>query len=517
MDDEQNNKKKLSLTALILMIFTSVFGFANIARAYYLMGYASILWYVLAALTFFLPFAFMLSEFGAAFKDEKGGIYSWMAKSINPKFSFVGTVMWYSSNVIWMVSTGISIWIPLSNGIFGVDKTQQWSFLGLNSVQSLGLLGALWILFITFFSSKGLDKIEKVTNIGGIAVVLLNIVLISVGIFILVMNKGQMAEPLSVAKFVKSPNPDYGSIISVFSFLVFAVFAYAGLEVIGGLVDETENPEVNFPKGIKISAIVIAAGYAIGIFIMGVFTNWSYAFTEFSEADITLGNVAYVAMNNMGYQLGSTLNLTESVSREIGIWMGRYIGISMFLALTGSFFTLTFSPLKQLIEGTPKETWPKKWTKIKNGLPVHAMYVQSAVVITIILFVSFGGKSAKEFFNILISMTNVSVSIPFMFIVIAFYGFKKNESIEKPFVIFKSKNGYKYIVVMVTFVLAFANIFTVVEPAIHGHYSETFFSMLGPIFFCSVALILFNRYEKKQNQLLQESTINPVMEDSFVD
>lgn len=129
MDDQQNNKKKLSLTALILMIFTSVFGFANIVRAYYLMGYASIIWYVLAAITFFLPFAFMLSEFGAAFKDRKGGIYSWMAESVNPKFSFVGTVMWYASNIIWMVSTGISIWIPLSNGIFGVDKTQQWSFL----------------------------------------------------------------------------------------------------------------------------------------------------------------------------------------------------------------------------------------------------------------------------------------------------------------------------------------------------------------------------------------------------
>lgn len=86
-------KKKLTLISLILMIFTSVFGFTNITRAFYLMGYASIIWYILAAVTFFLPFAFMLSEYGAAFKDRKGGIYSWMAESLNPKFAFIGTFM----------------------------------------------------------------------------------------------------------------------------------------------------------------------------------------------------------------------------------------------------------------------------------------------------------------------------------------------------------------------------------------------------------------------------------------
>lgn len=55
--------------------------------------------------------------------------------------------------------------------------------------------------------------------------------------------------------------------VSIASFLVFAIFAYGGIEVVGGLVDKTENPEKNFPKGIAISAIVITVGYAIGIFL----------------------------------------------------------------------------------------------------------------------------------------------------------------------------------------------------------------------------------------------------------
>ncbi|MGY3748728.1 glutamate/gamma-aminobutyrate family transporter YjeM [Vagococcus acidifermentans] len=493
-------KKKLTLISLILMIFTSVFGFTNITRAFYLMGYASILWYVLAAVTFFLPFAFMLSEYGAAFKDHKGGIYSWMAESFNPKFAFIGTFMWYASYIVWMVNVGSGIWVPLSNAIFGVDKTQYWSLFGLNSVQTLGVLAIIWIIFITFVSSKGLNSIKKITSIGGTAVALINVLLFVVGMVILLAN-GQMAEPLSVQAFFSSPNADYTTMIQVFSFMVFAIFAYGGLEVVGGLVDETENAAVTFPKGVAISAVIIAVGYAVGIFIMGAFTNWTYTFTQFTDTEVTLGNVAYIAMNNMGYQLGHALGLSEAVSVTLGQWVSRYMGISMFFALTGAFFTLIFSPLKQLIEGTPKEVWPKKLTAIKNGLPVNAMKLQAGIVIAIIMFVAFGGSGAQAFFKILTAMTNVSMTLPYMFLSIAFLGFKKKQHIDKPFEIYTSPIVTKLAVFVVTFVVGFANLFTVISPAMAGDYKESISSVIGPVVFAIVAWLMFNRYEKKQSTL----------------
>ena len=104
MGENTNTTKKLTLVSLILMIFTSVFGFANMPRAFYLMGYAAIPWYVLSAILFFIPYAFMMSEYGSAFKKETGGIYSWMEKSVGPKYAFIGTFMWYASYIIWMVN-----------------------------------------------------------------------------------------------------------------------------------------------------------------------------------------------------------------------------------------------------------------------------------------------------------------------------------------------------------------------------------------------------------------------------
>ena len=102
-------QKKLTLITLILMIFTSVFGFANMPRSFYLMGYGAIPWFIFGAIAFFLPYAFMMAEYGAAFKEEKGGIYSWMERSVGPKYAFVGLFMWYASYVIWMINICSSI------------------------------------------------------------------------------------------------------------------------------------------------------------------------------------------------------------------------------------------------------------------------------------------------------------------------------------------------------------------------------------------------------------------------
>lgn len=498
-----SNAKKLTLISLILMIFTSVFGFTNMPRAYFLMGYSAIPWYVFSAILFFIPYAFMMSEYGSAFKHESGGMYSWMEKSVGGKYAFIGTFMWYASYVIWMVNVGSGIWVPLSNAIFGGDTTATWSLFGLSSVQTLGILGILWIIVVTIVGSKGVDKISKISSVGGTAVTLLNVVLLFGGIAVFASHGG-LAEPINdVAQaFTQSPSPDYQSVTGIFSFLTFAIFAFGGLEVLGGLVDQTENAEKTFPKGVMISAIIISIGYAIGIFACGMFTNWSEIL---SGKEVHLGNVAYILMKNLGYQLGIGFGANQSTALVVGEWTARLVGLSMFLSLTGAFFTLTYSPLKTLIQGAPKGIWPGKLGELKNGMPVYAMRLQAVIVIIIIAIVSFGGKNASEFFNILALMTNVAMTIPYMFLSVAFVKFKKkqlNGEIESPFMIYKTQKSATIFSVIVTFVVGFANVFTVIQPTIQSSagISKTITMMAGPLIFTLVAYLLYSNYEKKQNK-----------------
>lgn len=506
---KSKEKNKLTLTALILMIFTSVYGFTNMPRTFYLMGYSGILWYIISAVLFFIPYAFMMAEYGAAFRKEKGGIYSWMARSVNPKFAFIVTFMWFSSNLIWMVSVSSSIWIPLSNVFTGKDTTANWSLFGLSSPQTLALLGIILLTVITYVCSKGLNNISKITSIGGTVVALANIVLILGGIIVLVSNGFQTAQGFNMDQFLHSPNPSYQSPLGVLGFVVFAIFAYGGLEAIGGLVDQTENPKKTFPKGIKISAFVIVVGYAVGILSIGFFINWK---RDLMGPDVNMANIAYIIVNYLGFYVGQAFGLSTAVCTSLGNFLSRFIGFSMFLALIGAYFTLTYSPIKQLIEGTPTDVWPKKWTRLnKENMPVTAMWIQAIVVILFILACSLGGDDSSKFFDHLILMGNVAMTIPYMFLSFAFPYFKKKKEIEKPFEVFKTYKGSLIASIIVTATVGFANVFTIIKPLTGAEkdYVSVAFQVSGPIIFGLLAWLIYRRYEKN---ILSKGTIEKLEE-----
>lgn len=496
MSSNVNATKKLTLVSLVLMIFTSVYGFNNIPRSFYKMGYGAIPWYIISGITFFIPFALMMAEFGAAFKNEKGGIYSWMEKSVGAKFAFIGTFMWYASYIIWMVNVSSGIWVPISNAIFGKDTTKTWSFLGLTGPKFLGVLGILWIIFVTYVSTKGLEKIKRITSLGGTAVALLNVALLVGAIAVLIGNGGQLAEPIKgMQSFTQSANPKViGNTVANIAFLVYAIFAYGGIEVVGGLVDQTENAEKTFPKGVLISAIIISIGYSLGILMVGIFTNWGkFIGTE----GVHIGNAGYAVMANLGYALGSAFGASEATSAVMGAWVARFVGLSMFLALTGAFFTLTYAPLKQIIEGTPAKLWPGRMGEVKDGMPKNAMIIQCGIVVFMIALVSFGGKSMGNFFDILVAMTNVAMSLPYLFIAFAFYPFKKKKEINKPFEVFKTSGSALIWTIIVFATVGFANFFSIIEPAMNGDMKTTIFSIAGPIVFSIIAWVMYYNYERK--------------------
>lgn len=84
MDDENSQtKKSLTTMSLVLMIITTVYGFGNVS--YEQMTYAGIIWFILAGVCFFFPAGLMMAEYGSAFHDAQGGIYSWLAGSVGQK------------------------------------------------------------------------------------------------------------------------------------------------------------------------------------------------------------------------------------------------------------------------------------------------------------------------------------------------------------------------------------------------------------------------------------------------
>ena len=500
--------KKLSVVALILMIFTTVFGFNNITRSFWLMGYSAIPWYILSAVLFFLPYAFINAEFGAAFKDSKGGIYTWMDKSVGPKYAFIGTFMWYVSYVIWLLVLAITIWVSFSYIFFGSNTTGTWNILGLHGNALLGILGVIWITLLTFAATKGVSWVQKLSSIGGSATALLNIVLLVGALIVFAANGFKLAQPITAGAFTTSPNPNYQNLVAKIGFVVMALFAFGGIESVAGYVDNTENPEKNFPKGLKIAALIIALGYSLGIFAVGAFTNWQSYLSDTTK--VTFANASYEIMKGLGIELGKVFGMANP--QLLGQFIVRYMALSLFLALSGAYLALLFGPLKQLLEGTPKEMWPGKLAVIEDDIPKNALKAQwLLVVILIILVVIFGGTGGM-FFQNLTMMMNTAMTLPYVFVALAFIGFKKNDSIKKPFLMFKSKTSANIAAIAASATVIIGNILQIADPinAFNSMdktkmtaveiakerstaYTGAGFMIAAPIVFTIIALIIYNR------------------------
>ncbi|MGL5702632.1 MAG: amino acid permease [Cetobacterium sp.] len=139
--------------------------------------------------------------------------------------------------------------------------------------------------------------------------------------------------------------------------------------------------------------------------------------------------------------------------------------------------------------------WPAKISEIKDGMPQNAMWCQWGIVVLFILGITFGGQGAEAFFMKLTLMTNVAMTIPYLLIAAAFPIFKKNDKIEKPFVIFKTEFSVKIATFLTVLLVGFANIATIVEPALNGKIDDTIWMTIGPVFFILLALTIYKRYE----------------------
>ncbi len=506
------SKKKLSLYAFVLMILTSVFGVTNIGIGFYKMGYTAIPMFIVGALIYFIPYVMMVVEMATGFEDEEGGIYTWMKESVSAKFAFIGIMMWYTSYVIWMFGKSMSMWSPISFALFGEDITvkqlmvnvPEWiPFMG-NQVDFgpfvLGILGVLLMLFIVWVISRGVSKLAVISTIGGISVIALNFILIIGGLIAFAVNGFQLQESLDVAGLLyHSPNPDYQSAVPFLGYLVMAIFAYGGTEAIAGVASDLENPQRDLKKGIFLAAGFIVVCYVVGFLMVGAAMQWA----DFPEGVASL-TALYLIMQNLGEAIAGPM---------LGQFLMRFAGLGMFLSYLGAMIALCYAPLRQLIEGTPKEFWPESFQEVnENGIRVSAIKVQSYIVIGLLVLKSvlslFNPDGAVALYELIINMTNVGMTIPYVFIIYAWFRYRHNDALPKNIILVKKEATVKILFILATVAVVFGNTFLILTPfldAINATTTEAMLSSLqvgiwtvgGPIIFSIAAIVIYNRGSHK--------------------
>ena len=234
----------------------------------------------------------------------------------------------------------------------------------------------------------------------------------------------------------------------------------------------------------------------------GVAANWS---SELSGKNVDLANVEYVLINNLGVETGKAFGLSHSVSLTLGATFSRFAGLADVLAGISAAFLMVYSPVKSFIEGCDPKLLPKNLVKLnKHGMPERSMWVQAVIVSVIILFISFGGNAAGQFYTILMDMMNVSSSAPYLFLIGAYPFFKMKQGIDRPFVFIEGKKRVWTVTLVVWLVVAIGIIFTCVEPLFTGDYATSFWTAIGPVAFGIIAWIYYSYQERKSVTVVDE-------------
>lgn len=498
LDNEEvkNGKNyKIGFWSFVAMIFMTVYGLANGQQIYYQMGYASITYVIIGVVLFFIPYTFIVSEMSSAFSEEKGGIFSWMRKSVGTKFSTVGAFIWYISAIIWWFSIS-SISITFSNMIYGRDLSQNWHLFGLSNTATTTLIGIAWFLLIVFFCRKGVKSVSKLANISMLITIIMHILILGGGLLVFFLSGFKFQQHLDfngVQSLFMGPNTSYNNPLAAVGFLVFAIFILGGMESSGGLVDKVKNPKRNVPRAMILSGIIIALLYIVIVIISGMAVSWSDAF---DKPGVNLYNYSIYLVQAQFYNLGQYLGLSQSASAALGEWVNRLTTWIGFIAKLNLPLIL-YSPIKQMFEGMPEGMLPKFITKKnKHGFTGNALMIQASIIIIVMLAIGFGGDTANTIYNNLTFMVTIATSIPWAFIVYAYIKFKLNDNIKKEYEFFNKKWGV--ISASVTLVtIIFATAFSIIEPFLQGDIQKGIWIVAGPILFGLIGYVLASVYEKR--------------------
>lgn len=354
----------------------------------------------------------------------------------------------------------------------------------------------VFLVVVTFCTARGVDKIVFVSNIGGIFTLAIAVGFTVVSLFVFIMQGGHLAEPVTAQTLTQSPNPAFQTPIAVLSFIVYALFAYGGLETSSGVIDSVDKPEKTYPRALIMAMIVMTALYVFNIFMCGVAVNWN---AKLGSKNVNLANVEYVLINNLGIVTGRDLGLSHSSCIMLGTIFSRCAGIADVLAGISAAFLMVYSPVKSFIEGSDASLMPSSLTKLnKHGMPERSMWVQAIIVSVVILFISFGGSAASQFYTILMDMMNVSSSVPYLFLIEAFPFFKMKKDLDRPFVFITGQKKVWALTIVVWLVTAIGIVFTCIEPLFTGDYGTAFWTAIGPVAFGVTALIYYNVKHRPQ-------------------
>jgi glutamate:GABA antiporter len=245
---KQQLRRVMGFWDVLLFCIASVLGPRWIAAAAR-NGQSSIILWILAALLFFVPTAYIVVELSTRFPEE-GGLYVWTKLAFGDFHGFVAGWTYWIYTVFYfpgllIASAAMSAYV---GGVGTAWLAQNRTFLLIASFAMLLVAVGLNII--------GLNIGKWLQNAGGVGTYLPLMMIVGVGL-VLWTRQG------SVTHFTWTEMMPHWNWDTV-NFWPQMAFAFAGLELVSAMSEEVRNPQKTFPRAIFASGALIALMYIAG-------------------------------------------------------------------------------------------------------------------------------------------------------------------------------------------------------------------------------------------------------------
>jgi glutamate:GABA antiporter len=247
-DPKKQLRRVLGFWDVMLFNIATVLGPRWIAAAGF-NGASSISLWILTAILFFVPTAFVITELSTRFPEE-GGLYIWSKEAFGDFHGFVAGWSYWIYTVFYFPGLLLAS-ASMAAYIGGAGKAS----LGAN--REFLVVGALVLLFVAvFLNIIGLNIGKWLQNAGGVATYVPLLILVAIGGWIWHVHGS--ATHFTLANMMPKWN------MATVNFWPQIAFAFTGLELVSAMSEEIKNPRRTLPRAIWGAGFAIALLYIAG-------------------------------------------------------------------------------------------------------------------------------------------------------------------------------------------------------------------------------------------------------------
>jgi glutamate:GABA antiporter len=372
-------ERALKTRDIVLFNVTAIVGMRWISLAA-ANGPSSLVLWLLAALTFFVPQGFAVIALASAIPEE-GGLYVWTSRAFGPRHGFLVGWLYWASNILYFPT------LTLSTAVFALYVVGT-RFTHLE--QSAAYAAGASLLLLTLSLSLNIIGIKSgrwLQNAGGVASWLPAIVLAAVGI--LALLHGGSATPITPRSLLPAFNR-----LPTILFFANLCFGFAGLELAPLLAGEVVEPRATFPRAIIISGLTIAACYLIGTLCL----MWALPASDTSIIS------------------GVNQAVTTAGARQGLGWLGSPTALLMTLGGLGGIGAWLIGSARLLFVGGLDRFLPPILAKThaKWKTPYVALLIQ-AVLSALFILAATQGVTVKDAYLKLVNATLIVYFVPYLY------------------------------------------------------------------------------------------------------